>query len=99
MVLAFVTLFAAGAHSRELRLPIPPIPPKTPPLMAAPVPDPDFIGPNNEPRNSAVTIDAGINHRAAPSPGLGYAPGARYQIDNDRRMFVLPGLMLHVPLP
>jgi hypothetical protein len=44
-------------------------------------------------------LDTGINHRQAPTPGLGYAPGANYQLDNDRRTFVLPGIMMHVPLP
>jgi hypothetical protein len=46
-----------------------------------------------------VTLDSTINHRASPDPGLGYAPGAQYQIDRDRRALVLPGIRWRMPFP
>jgi hypothetical protein len=98
-LLALSVLFAAGANAREPRLPVPPIPPAEAPAMAAPVPDLDAVRQFHDVQQSMVTLDTGINHRAAPASGLGYAPGAHYQLDNDRRWLVLPGLMLHVPLP
>ena len=99
VALAFLVTFASGANAREPELPVPPIPPASPPTIAAPVPDRDLPGRNEPVRSSAVTLDTDINHRAAPAPGLGYSKGAAYQIDNDRRWLVLPGVMVHVPLP
>jgi hypothetical protein len=68
-------------------------------MLAAPVPDLNFVGQYDDRQQSTVTLDLGINHRLAPDGGLGYAPGSHYQIDNDRRWFVLPGVTVHVPLP
>lgn len=99
VVLALCILVAAAANARESRLPVPPVPPAGAPLLAAPVPDLNMIAQNDEPRQSNVTLFLGINHRTAPTQGFGYAAGAHYQIDNDRRWFVLPGVMVRVPLP
>jgi len=99
IALTLALLFAAGANAREQALPIPPIPPASPPSVAAPVPDPSLYGRYEPVRPSTVTLDSGINHRATPATGLGYSRGANYQIDNDRRWLVLPGVMVHVPLP
>jgi hypothetical protein len=92
-------LFTAGANAREPPLPVPPIPPAEPPAVAAPIPDLEALAQYSDMRRSAVTLDVGINHRQAPAQGLGYAPGAHYQLDNDRRWLALPGVMVHVPLP
>jgi hypothetical protein len=97
-LLACIVLAAAGAGSWAQSLPVPPVPPAHPPTTDAPMPNFDTAIPA-EPGRSLVTLDTGINHRQAPTPGLGYAPGANYQLDNDRRTFVLPGIMMHVPLP
>jgi hypothetical protein len=97
-VLACLLVFAAGANAWAQNLPVPPIPPARPPTTDAPVPNLYATIPA-EPGRSLVTLDTGINHRPTPTPGLGYAPGASYQLDNDRRTFVLPGIMMHVPLP
>ena len=91
-------LFAAAANAREPPLPVPPIPPAEAQALAAPVPDLTEFGGDPDPRHYSVTVFTGINHRAEPATGLGYAPGTRYQLDNDRR-FMLPGVMLRVPLP
>jgi hypothetical protein len=92
-------LLAATAHAREAALPVPPIPPPRPPPMAAPVPDLDMPVPYSEAWRSPVTLYTDINHRASPSVGAGYAPGARYQLDNDRHWITLPGFMVHIPFP
>ena len=98
IISAVIALFAVGAYAGEPSLPVPPIPPARPPSIDAPVPNLNATVPYQE-LKSPVTLDTGINHRDAPAPGYGYAPGARYQLDNDRRVFVLPGIMMHVPLP
>jgi hypothetical protein len=92
-------LWAAPALAGEAPLPVPPIPPLQPPPMAAPVPDLDAPVPTAGGWRSPVTLYTDINHRASPSMGAGYAPGARYQIDNDRRALSLPGIMLRFPFP
>jgi len=99
LLLALFILFAAGANAREQRLPVPPIPPPAPPWSAAPVPDRDVIDHYDAARSSIVSLDPTINRRDGPDPGLGYAPGARYQFDKDRRWFALPGIVVRVPLP
>jgi hypothetical protein len=88
-----------SAFGRQQALPIPPIPPAVPPLMDAPVPDLDIRGPFDDASKPAVTLDLGIDHRVSPSMGFGFSPGARYQLDNDRRFFVLPGILVRMPLP
>jgi uncharacterized lipoprotein len=88
-----------GAFARPPELPVPPIPPAVPPLADAPVPDPDFRVPYDRSGKLPVTLDPWINHREPPAPGLAFAPGAHYQLDNDRRWLVLPGIMFRVPFP
>lgn len=90
-------LLAAGASAEE-PLPVPPIPPTEPPSRLAPIPAQNLDGQFIDAR-PAVSLDVDINHRATPVLGFGYAPGARYQIDNDRRFFTLPGVLVRVPLP
>ena len=96
---AILIAFASTAFAREPSLPVPPIPPRERPLQAAPVPNPNIVYPDNDVRRFTVTLESRINHREAPDPGFAFAPGAHYQLDNDRRWFVLPGLMVHVPVP
>ena len=98
LVLALAVLLAATANAREARLPVPPVPPAEAPALAAPVPDLTVLSQYQDPGRYTVTLYTGINHRADPDTGLGYAPGARYQIDNDRRL-TLPGVMVRIPLP
>jgi hypothetical protein len=97
-ILALALLLPTVAGAREPDLPVPPIPPATPPPMDAPMPNFTARVPPDTVMRSPVTFDPAINHRGAPVTGYGYAPGANYQVDNDRRLFV-PGLMLHMPFP
>jgi hypothetical protein len=87
------------AVARPLTPPVPQIPPSVPPPADAPVPNLAIEHPPGADTKPPVTLDLGINHRAAPDPGLTFAPGSRYQLDNDRRWLVLPGVMVRVPLP
>jgi hypothetical protein len=98
-ILGCFVLFAVAANAQSLSLPVPPIPPARPPTIDAPVPNLNTTVPYTELGQALVTLDTSINHRATPAPGYGYSPGASYQLDNDRRAFVLPGIMMHVPLP
>ena len=98
MAIVAAMLFAAAARAKEPPLPIPPIPPTEPPAIAAPMPNPRTLDDAAAPSRYRVTLFSDINHRADPETGLAYAPGAQYQLDNDRR-FMLPGVMVHVPLP
>jgi len=88
-----------AALAKPPELPVPPIPPVVPPPADAPVPNPDFQVPPDRTGKLPVTLNLGINHREPPAPGLAFAPGAHYQLDNDRRWLFLPGIMLHVPFP
>ncbi len=46
-----------------------------------------------------MTLDMGIHRRGTPDPSLGYAPGARYRGDDDRRLLVVPGVRFRFPFP
>ena len=98
VLLAVFLLFAVAANAKEARLPVPPIPPRGAQATAAPVPVLRELAEDPDRRRYSVSLFTGINHRMGPATGLGYAPGTRYQIDNDRG-FSLPGIMLRVPLP
>jgi hypothetical protein len=99
VVLLCATAANAKESHRDTPLPVPPIPPSQPPPMAAPLPDLDAPVPDAVERQSPVTLYTDINHRVSPSLGSGFAPGARYQTDTDRRLLYLPGIMLHLPFP
>jgi hypothetical protein len=95
----YLIAIAATAYAKEPPLPVPPIPPAEPPLQAAPMPNPNIVYPDRTARRFTVTLDSDINHRTAPNPGVAFAPGSHYQIDDDRRWFVLPGIIVRVPVP
>ena len=69
------------------------------PAQLAPMPNPDLQVPAG-PVNSGVsiTLDTTINHRDSPDRGLAFSPGSRYQIQDDKRPFALPGVSFHVPI-
>lgn len=92
-------MFAVAANAGEPPLPVPPIPPARPPLPLAPMPNPNVVRPEETTQGLSVTVDNGINHREAPDPGLAFLPGSHYQIDNDRRWLVWPGVTVHVAIP
>jgi hypothetical protein len=97
-LILLATAWLTGANAREEPLPIPPIPPTQMPPDAAPLPDWNMRNTFDKTERSLITLDTTINHRPAPATGSGFAPGTRYQLDNDRKLTV-PGLMLHLPFP
>jgi hypothetical protein len=77
---------------------VPPIPPEHPPVAeTAPVPNADARAPI-APQSASPTVDLRL-YRARPyDPGLGFAPGSRYQTSEDRKPIQTPGLSINVPL-
>jgi hypothetical protein len=79
-------------------LPLPPLPPDTPPAqVSAPLPRTDNSAP---PEAVAEGPSVGIKlYRNRPyDPGVGFAPGSRYQSAEDRKPIQTPGLGFRVPL-
>jgi hypothetical protein len=98
--LALSLILATGAaNAAQPKLPVPPIPPREPPSLEAPVPDLDARIPYADPARSRITLDSTINRRAPPNTSLGYGPGSQYQVDTDRRLLVVPGILLRFPFP
>jgi hypothetical protein len=96
--LLLIALTAAAPAAMVEDLPIPPIPPdQIRPAEIAPVPNIDARQPfTAEP--SSPGIDVKVYHAGIPDPGLGFAPGSRYQSSVDRKPIQTPGLIFTVPL-
>ena len=98
---ALLTLGAGLLTSRCVlaeTLPVPPVPPVHPPAAdSAPVPDANAQAPLSA-TSDAPTFDVRF-YRARPyDPGLGFAPGSRYQTTEDRKPIQTPGFSISVPL-
>jgi hypothetical protein len=79
-------------------LPVPPLPPAHPPRGdIAPVPDPDVHAPLT-PVSNAPSVDLRQFRNKYYDPSLGFAPGSRYQTNEDRKPIQTPGLSISVPL-
>jgi hypothetical protein len=79
-------------------LPVPPVPPEHPPPGdIAPVPDRDARAPLT-PVSNAPTVDIRQFRNRPYDPGMGFAPGSRYQTNEDRKPIQTPGLSISVPL-
>ena len=80
------------------QLPVPPQPPEPLSLaQIAPVPNVNARGPIMV-ASDAPTLDLKL-YRARPyDPGMGFAPGSRYQTAEDRKPIQTPGLAIIVPL-
>ncbi|MGD0102645.1 MAG: hypothetical protein ABSC06_01235 [Rhodopila sp.] len=96
ILLGTLLMLHVGAMADEL--PVPPIPPEDPPLAEiAPVPNPDARAPEVA-ASDAPSVDVRL-YRAKPyDPGLGFAPGSRYQTSEDRKPIQTPGVSISVPL-
>jgi hypothetical protein len=87
-----------GPTAMAQRLPVPPIPPEHPDLgETAPVPNVDARAPLPVVSNSP-TVDVRIFRNRPYETGLGFAPGSRYQTNEDRKPIQTPGLSISVPL-
>jgi hypothetical protein len=92
---AFVVL---GSATMAEDLPVPPIPPERPPLAdIAAVPNADARGPLAA-VSSAPSVDVRFYRTDLHDPALGFAPGSRYQINEDRKLIQTPGVTVTVPL-
>jgi hypothetical protein len=79
-------------------LPIPPIPPEHPPIAeAAPVPDVNAEAPV-APASDEPSVNVKVYRATMYDPGVGFAPGSRYQTTEDRKPIQTPGLSISVPL-
>lgn len=79
-------------------LPVPPIPPENPPLHdVAPVPNFNAEAPVT-PTSDKVSVNVRQFHATMYDPGLGFAPGSRYQSAEDRKPMQPPGISVNVPL-
>jgi len=92
------TFIASGPGATADNLPVPPIPPEHPLLAeVAPVPNLDARVPVTAASDSP-TFDVRL-YRARPyDPGMGFAPGSRYQTSEDRKPIQTPGVSISVPL-
>ncbi|MDR3534522.1 MAG: hypothetical protein P4L90_28660 [Rhodopila sp.] len=95
LLLAAVT-FGSSAMAEDL--PVPPVPPANPSQSEiAPVPDPYAEAPV-APASEDPRVDVKL-YRAKPyDPGMGFAPGSRYQTSEDRKPIQTPGFSISVPL-
>jgi hypothetical protein len=85
-----------GATAEDM--PVPPMPPDRPPVgEIAPVPDRDAHGPVT-PESTSPSVDIRQFRNRPYDPGLGFAPGSRYQTNEDRKPIQTPGLSINVPL-
>jgi hypothetical protein len=79
-------------------LPTPPIPPEHPPGdEIAPMPNVDARAPVVV-ASDAPSIDVRLYRNRPYDPSLGFAPGSRYQNNEDRKPIQTPGLSISVPL-
>jgi len=84
----------------EENLPVPPIPPDSPPIdVPAPVPDTNLQAPTT-PAEEGPVLKPVLNARAPTLPGGDPVPGTLYRSDQEqKRQFIPnPGIQLIVPL-
>ena len=85
-----------GAMAEDL--PVPPIPPVYPPSGdSAPGPDRDVHAPLT-PVSNSPSVDIRQFRNKFYDPSLGFAPGSRYQPNEDRKLIQAPGISVNVPL-
>jgi hypothetical protein len=96
IILGAFTLSISGAIAEGL--PIPPVPPETPPLGdIAPVPDADAYAPVAQASDSP-TVDVKFFRLRRYDPSMGFAPGSHQEANEDRRPIQPPGFSINVPL-
>ena len=93
-----VALLATAAAGPPSRLPVPPIPPASPPAtFSAPVPNPDAQAP---PPTASLGLhmtveDFRVNR---PNPAFGYTPGSQFETSEEKRPIQTPGVAVQLPL-
>ena len=93
-----ILILMSGSAAFAEDLPVPPLPPDNPPLdQSAPVPNPDARAPliaNSE----HVKVNVKFYHADTPDSSLGFAPGSRIQLPEDRKPIQTPGFLISVPM-
>lgn len=102
--ITFAAIIILGAFAMPISsavaegLPIPPVPPENPPLgEIAPIPNVDARAPAARAADSP-TVDVKFFHIRRYDPSMGFAPGSRYETNEDRRPIQPPGFSVSVPL-
>jgi hypothetical protein len=94
VMLSFLTI--ANASAREL--PLPPIPPDHPPQAdRAPVPNIDTRAPTTA-KETETSVNVALYRARFFDPSMGFAPGSKYQSNEDRKAIQTPGFTVTVPL-
>ena len=95
---AVLILLATVGASPRRPLPVPPLPPAHPPSdQAAPLPDRDIQPPRDAgSQGPQVGLRDFRIRRFDDSPG--YAPGSKFENEEDKRPIQTPGLTVRVPL-
>ncbi len=92
--LSFLTI--GNAVAREL--PVPPIPPDHPPRAdGAPVPNIDAQAPLQITKEE-TSVNVKLYRARLFDPSMGFAPGSKYQANEDRKPIQTPGISITVPL-
>jgi hypothetical protein len=95
LLAAFMT-FSPFAMADEL--PVPPIPPRVPPLAdAAPVPNVNAEAPVR-PDSNGPSVNVRLYRAKTYDPSVGFVPGSRFESTEDRKAIQTPGLSIDVPL-
>jgi hypothetical protein len=95
-LLAALLMYSPAAFAHDL--PVPPIPPERSPFgEIAPVPNLDAMAPVGSASNTP-TLSLKQFRTQPYGPGLGFAPGSRYESAEDRKPIQTPGLTVNVPL-
>jgi hypothetical protein len=96
--LLLVVFTANASFAMAEDLPLPPLPPEHPPQAeAAPVPNVDAQAPVT-PTSESPSVNMKMYRASMYDPGVGFAPGSRYQSSEDRKPIQTPGFSVDVPL-
>jgi hypothetical protein len=97
-MLLLAAFMAHGGFAMAEDLPIPPIPPVSPPLAdAAPVPNLDAEAPV-APTSDQPSVNVRLYRATTYDASVGFVPGSRYQSSEDRKPIQTPGFSVSVPL-
>jgi hypothetical protein len=98
ILLTLTVLMGVGSPAIAEELPVPPIPPRIPPIAdAAPVPNPDAEAPAT-PSSDEPSVNVQLYRARMYDPSVGFVPGSRYQSTEDRKPIQTPGFSISVPL-
>lgn len=98
LTVPLIALLALSSRAFAEDLPVPPIPPMIGLTSeAAPVPNANAQAPN-VPASDKPSIAMKLYRAQTYDPGVGFAPGSRYQTSEDRKPIQTPGFSVTVPL-